>query len=350
MLSFVLAAAAALQPAQSPSAPAASSQAAPTRETLQRMCSAAGALGYPFGAPGAPHSTRLENMLGLAVELGQEFEPFARAQITATPWSGRLAFVTYQIESSDAAAEAPELIEALAAAAEEAGWRRNAEMEDPANLSLETIPVSGERVFEVSEDGRVVASIATDLGGLTLTCGHKTLIRSLIDEGFGELPPGTPRPQPTALPAATNRSPGDCERPEVQQEMLTIAGGRPADAIGPLLHRASYAERLTQWKLWRLRASGRVSQERLGQIARTALQSASPGGDPLAGFALFPEMFGAIDRLTALAKDRDAAAACRASVELVDIFERMEEISGAQWRAIDAAIEAEARRHGISLD
>lgn len=333
-------------------ADAAAASPVPPREVLERMCNAQGAMAHAFGDTDVPFSNKLENLLGLRSPLAAHFAPFEEVEMQATPWSGRLAFVQYSIPTRGAESTAREasLIDALSRAAAEAGWRRLPEMEDFENLPLYLMGLGGERFYEVSDDGQVVASLAGGMGAVTLSCGHKALLRSNAEEALGELPAGTPRPQPPAIPAAMPFAAADCDRPEVQREMLAIVDGRASNPIARLLYRASYAERLSQWKMWRLRGSGRVSRDRLLALSMGALESGSPRGDPLAAFALFSELLDVLQRLADQTEAQQPPAACRTSFELVDVFERMEAITGAQWRAMDVALDGEARRLGVSLD
>jgi hypothetical protein len=210
--------------------------------------------------------------------------------------------------------------------------------------------VLGTRVYELPGAVPLIAGFGRLFGSFTLSCGHKDLLRANAEEAIGELPPGTPRPQPPAMPAVTERSAADCDRAEVQRELLTVVDGRASNPIALLLARASHAERLTQWKRWRLRSSGRVSSDRMMDIMLGALDQGSSGGDPMAAFSLMPRMLDALGRVGAQAEAGQSAAACRTSIELVGIFRQMEAVSAAQWRAMDAAFEAEARRLRISLD
>jgi hypothetical protein len=331
--------------------PAAAVQPAPipAREAVEQMCSAAGTAGHAFGSTGVPHSSRVENMLSPGRRVAERFAPFEMVQLQATPWSDRFAAATYEVTTLDAA-RAAALTEALSQAFEAAGWRRRPELEQIGDMPLYLVALSGDRMYELPGATPVLVGFGPGLGGFTLACGRKDLMLANAEETFGQLPPGTPRPQPPVLPSVTGRSPADCDRPEVQRELLTIIDGRANNPIALLLSRANYAERLAQWKKWRLTSSGRVSDERMMDILFGGLESGSPGGDPMAAFSLLSPMLDALQRLADEAEAGRSADACRTSLVLVGIFERMEAASAAQWRGIDAAIEAEARRVGVSLD
>lgn len=318
-------------------------------EALQVMCNASGAGAWKFGETGVPYSSRLENTLGMRVKLTPHMAPFDRAGPLATPWSGRLALVEYSGELVDEAA-ASAMLGALFAAAERAGWTRNAELEDVGGLPLYLMPLAGERVYAMPGDTDIVASFGRLGKQVTLSCGHKDLLKANAREAFGELPAGTPRPVAPELKLTSASSAADCDRPEVQREMLTVMDGRANEVMSQMMRRIKHTERLTEWKKWKLESSGKVGKDRLLQLTLDALDAASPGGDPLAGFALFPELLAVMDRLAAQAQGGDTAAACRSSFDMAAVFRKMESVSSGQWRALDAALEAEAKKVGVALD
>ena len=341
---FALVGALLSQPAPAPAPPA-----LPDTEALQHMCRDGGAMDYAFGDTGVPNSSRIENSLGFGWKLGAGFRPFEKAQALATPWSNRLVQVSYNAGIKNEA-EGRRAVEALVRAAEGAGWQRKAEWDDSGQLPLYLLPIAGDAVFELPGGGGIIASFGWALGELTMSCGQNALLRANAEEAFGRLPEGTPRPQPPALKLQPAFVAEDCGRPEVQEEMLSILEGRPNGAIGKLLHAASYSERLHQWKSWKLQSSGKVSDERMMKLALAALETGSPGGDPMAGFALFPKLFDAFGRLVEEAEAGDRAAACRTSFDLLGVYKEMELVAARQWKTMDAAIEAEARKVGVSLD
>jgi hypothetical protein len=318
-------------------------------EALRVMCNPEGAGAWRFGETGVPYSSRLENSLGMRVKLTPHLAPFDQARPLATPWSARLAQVEYSAEMPQES-EAAGAFDALVAAAERAGWTRQVEMEDAGRLPIYLLPLAGDRVYELPGDAKVVASFGRLGKQVTLSCGHKDLLKANASEAFGELPPGTPRPQAPPLKLTAAASPADCERPEVQREMLTVMDGRANQVMSQMLRRISHDERLIEWKRWKLQSSGTVGKERMLDIMAAALEAGSPGGNALAGFALFPDLLATLERMAGQAQAGDAASACRSSFDMVAIFRKMEATSSRQWAAMDAALEAEARKVGVSLD
>jgi hypothetical protein len=317
-------------------------------EALQVMCNPSGAGAWRFGETGVPYSSRLENSLGMRVKLTPHMAPFDQARPLATPWSGRLAQVQYSAELAQDA-DASAALKALVAAAERAGWTRSAEMEDAGRLPIYLLPLAGDLVYELPGDAKVVASLGRLGKQVTLSCGHKDLLQANAREALGELPPGTPRPQALPLQLMNAASPADCERPEVQREMLTVMDGRANELMSQMLRRISHDERLIEWKRWKLESSGKVGKARMLEIMAGALEAGSPGGDALAGFALFPDLLATLERLTGQAQSGDASGACRSSFDMVGILRKMEAVSSRQWAAMDAALEAEAQKVGVSL-
>ena len=342
MMHFLMAAAAALQPAAGAEA---TTLNPPTAQAIEAMCSDAGTLGYAFGAKGVPRSSKLEMMLG-GHELDARFAPFTRAETHATPWSGRLAFATYTVRHAEGAPTRP-MLDALSAAFEGRGWRRNAELEDIGKVPMYLMPIAGERVYELPESG-LIAGFGSALGEFTLTCGHKGLIRENADEAFGKLPPGTPRPEAPPPPPPTAYRAEDCDRAEVQEEMLRLTEGAASAPLAEVLQRATYAERLSQWKIWRLRSSGRVSEDAMMKMLLGSLDGA--GGDPLAAFAMLEPLLETLATFGEQIEAKDRAGACRTSFKVNEVFRKIETTTAAQWKAMDAAVEREAKRVGVSLD
>jgi hypothetical protein len=223
-------------------------------------------------------------------------------------------------------------------------------MEDAGALPIYLLPLAGDRVYELPGDAKVVASFGRLGKQVTMSCGHKGLLHANVREAFGELPAGTPRPQAPPLQLTKAASPADCDQPEVQREMLTIMDGRANEVMSQMLRRISHDERLIEWKRWKLASSGKVGKERMLEIMAAALAAGSPGGDALAGFALIPDLLATLEKLVGQAQAGDASAACRSSFDMVAIFRKMEGTSARQWAAMDAALEAEARKVGVSLD
>lgn len=320
----------------------------PDAATLQLMCHPGGALDHGFGDTDVPYGSRIERDLGLGLELPAAYRPFETAQPLATAWSGKLAQIDYKVRV-DSEEEGRRAVEALSRAAEQAGWTRKREWTDVGDMPLYLLPLGGDAVYELPGGG-VFASFGWSPGELTMACGQDALLRTHAREAFGDLPEGTPRPQPPALNHKADYIAEDCVRPEIQAEALTVMEGRPDALLGRLMQAANYAGRLNQWKMWKLGSSGKVSEARLMELAMAGLESGSPGGDPLAAWSLFPQLLEVLERIATQAEAGEREAACRTSIEMLGIFRQMEEVSAGQWRAMDAAIEREAQRVGVSLD
>lgn len=324
--------------------------APPQSPRLERLCHPAGSFDHRFGDVGVRGSSRLENSLGAGPELPAEAAPFTRTSALATPWSERLAQVGYELDA-DSDEQAEYFLLLMEQAAKEVGWKPAADLQDPGKVPIYLMAAAGDRTFVLPGIDGVLASFSRLGRTIMVTCAHKGLLRENAEEALGKLPVGTPRPDaPPPLAVPDGHTAADCGRVDVQREMLTLLDGRANEPLARVLRRANQAERLTQWKQWKLQSSGKVDSERLLALTVKAAESGSPGGDILAAFSIFPEMLAAMERLAAEADAGQREAACRSAFKFVGILQEAEKITTRQWAALNTALDAEARRVGVKLE
>lgn len=337
--------------AQSPESP----EPIPSGAALDRMCSPQGAMQFAFGQHGVPGSSKIESMMERKFKLPAPLAPFTHAMPRSTEWSDQFMEMTYSVRIAKAEeARATGLMDRLAKALEAQGWTRLdiAEGQEPMYL----VGYSGQYAFsrplpEPGERKRVVLSLGYDLGALTLACGRDDLLFAHAGEVFGKLPPGTPRPTvpDIALPAISTAA--DCNSPDLQQQTLALFADGGADRFtGVMLARTGYRDRLTMWMLWRLDSSGKISTDRLLEVSMSALSKASPGGNPFAAMELIDEIFPIIDQMKKAEDSKDAAQMCRSLIPFHALMLKADAITLKQTQATQAALSAEAKRLGISLD
>ncbi len=323
----------------------------PDATALDRLCSPRGTMQFAFGETGVPGSSKLEATLGHGFDLPPGFGAFVSAQPRATEWSGQLMEMTYSVKlpQSQAAGYTAQLAEALAAA----GWTPADMPEGQQPLYL--MGYGGGRTFQkpVTEEAttRVLAHLDYLLGELTLSCGRDDLLRRHAGEAFGELPPGTPRPSVPEVALPPVQTAADCNDPARLEAVASSMNDRSADSfIGAMLARTTWRDRLTTWMTWKLETSGKIDKRRMLTLLMNSAGKASPGGNLFATIQMLPELFDKIEMLAVAEKIGDRAGYCRGIVDFRGWIARVDGITLRQTQATQAALAAEAKRLGVSLD
>ena len=328
----------------------------PAPAVLERMCSPAGAMQFAFGQTGVPGSSKLEVTLRSGgFRLPAALAPFRSAQPRSTEWSARFMEMTYSAPLPPGDAAGADALKArIAAALAAAGWERIPLSAEDAPLYLMAYgsdTVLARPAGEGTPPGRVLLSLDFDRDRLTMTCGRDDLLRAHAEEAFGKLPPGTPRPVVPTIAIPATASPADCDRSEVQaQTAALLAEGITDRFMADMLARTTWRDRLTTWMVWKLRESGKVSSDRLIRLTLSATGKASPGGDPFAALAMIEEMFPLLKTLGEAEKSGDATALCRAMIPFQAWITKVDAITLKQTEGAQAALAAEAKRLGVSLD
>lgn len=345
--------AAAAQPADR--TPATSALATLPAET---MCNIDGAIGYKFGATNGPPQLFMPGMTSL--RLAPRFAPFERAGIDSTMWSNRIYQATYvmQLPGKEAALAA---IQQLAARFQELGWTadRGVSDEDAAARSLfltYRAPGAGEvhlywpagTVGADRKDG-VRVQLTQLAGEVTLSCISIPLFLDHVNEALGNLPPGTPKPVEPSLPLPKEVDVSTCADQAKRDAFLAT---RPEDnaLMRHTMERAKFRERLVTWKLDRLKKSGKLSREEVTKLLFSGLSDPKAQSGMAAGLGLIGGMMDDVEQVMRAEKGKDDVAACRALIGMTARFEKIGPAVDPQWKAIEAAIDKEAVRLGVSLD
>lgn len=327
----------------------------PSVAALARMCSVDGAMQFRFGQAGVPGASKLESMLQRGYKLPAALAPFAKAQPRSTEWSDRFMEMTYSVTlSKDPDARAQDLMDRIGLALEGSGW--SVLEVSPEDAPIYLIVYSGSHAFTrpVTVDGketRVLLALNHDFGELSLTCGRDDLLLTHAQEAFGKLPPGTPRPKVPEIAVPTVRSEADCADPALPGEVQALLAEGKADSFtAAMLARTTYRDRLSTWMLWKLDSSGKISTDQLLKLSFSSLGGASPGGNPFAALKMVEEMFPIIEQLDKAAKAQDPAAVCRSLIPFHAWITKVDGITLKQTQAMQAALTAEAKKLGVSLD
>lgn len=335
--------------------PLVSEEPIPSAGALARMCSVEGAMQFKFGQNGVPGSSKIEHMLERGFKLPPALAPFAKAQPRSTQWSDRFMEMTYRVEmpkAEDLRAQA--LIDRIGAALEGSGW---SVLElTPEDAPLYLIGYAGSHAFTrpVTVEGKetsVLLALSHDFGELSLTCGRDDLLLAHANEAFGKLPPGTPRPKLPEIAVPQVRSEAECADPARLAEIDALLVDGKADRFtAAMLGRTSYRDRLTTWMMWKLESSGKIGPDRLLKIGLSSLSSASPGGNPFAALAMIEEMFPIVGAMDKAARAQDRTAMCRSLIPFQAWMTKVDAITLKQSEGVQASLQAEATRLGISLD
>jgi hypothetical protein len=177
------------------------------------------------------------------------------------------------------------------------------------------------------------------------------LLRVHAGEALGDLPPGTPRPVPPVAPPPAALNPAICATPEGRAEIDKVFSRRTPGALLKYVgERNNYGDRLVAWKADRLKKSGKVSDQRMMTLMVSGMTGGSPNGNPLAAFDELTRMFDQIKLATERSKAGELVGECEAIVGMFKSLEEIGRVNGAQWKAMDKALDAEAKRVGVSWE
>lgn len=324
---------------------------------LSRMCSANGAMQYEWGQTGVPLSSRIMETLDMSFVLPGRMAPFEEARPRSTPWSDRMAWMSYWVavgRGDDVEAGYHAFVDGLAPTIAEEGWQ-------PITLDMDELPIGlmayyGDYVFEreiEAESGqqRQMLSISYSMGDVSLTCGVADITMDMVGEAFGQLPDGTPRPEQDEIPLPPRFGAQQCGDPNFTAQIWDQSDTSPATTyLSALLRRQDYYSRLVQWLGWKLDESGQFTPEEIIGLMM--------GSDGASGFA--SAMLGAMDSFgealevsKAMWDTREAgdrAGFCLATIRMQDLIVKFDEAGRQGNSAAITALERAAREKGISLD
>jgi len=260
----------------------------PAPEALQWMCHADGAGEFKFGQVAVPGSTALEGGLFSGLELPESTrhftQPFTVASPNATKWSNRLDEVYFSAASPDDRRLADAQVEAIGNALERMGWASIPSLVVGPNEPIHARAYSEGRLFERPVDGvagrtRLLLNVRHSHGELVIICGREDLLRVDDEEIVGHLAPGTPRPLMPELDIPQVGGPADCKQPEILASIAHLVAlgtdGRSmvvADrhVMAMMVARTSYWDRLSEWMLWKIEESDKLSPDKFRALREKA--------------------------------------------------------------------------------
>ena len=324
-----------------------------TAAVLGRMCSAKGAMQYEWGQTGVPLSSRIMETLGLSMNLPETLAPFEKARPRSTPWSDKLAWMSYWVvvgQGDDVQAGYEDFMAGLLPLIEEEGWQ-------PVPGGSEELPIAygafvGDHVFDRHVDNgkgaeRQFLSISKFMGQVDLTCGSASLSMQNAEEAFGKLPDGTPRPVRDEIDLPPRYGEQACGDPNFAQQVFDQGKASPPSAyLSALLRRQDYSSRLVQWMSWKIEQSGTMSEQETlsllmgGNVSNSMMSALENIG------AIIPASQALWD--TRAANDRPGY--CVAVVRMQDLIARIDDAGTEMNAAAIQALEQAATRKGVSLD
>lgn len=334
--------------AQSPAPTAAAVATIP----LDRLCSAEGALDLRFGdrVDGAQKGNQSEPLLR---ELDALLLPFDYAELGYSRYSQKLSTIGYlaTFSSADAASEAAEI---LVDKAQALNWNLVAQPRDVEGLFEYSFSSKPEQADPVASD-ETMLSISVDEASVSIRCENAALATVQLNEAFGKMPVGMPKPQLVDYQASISSfTENDCDDPAKRSAFeADISAGNKA-VFSPNWSRLTFEEDLVNWKIMKLTSSGKTDFDRInGQII--GLFDNTDSKETMESSMRILEDFG--DELESL-DSQDIAATCRATLKMLkrseDISAPRFEVKGdaitPQWQATHEMLDKEAKRLGVSFD
>lgn len=303
------------------------------------LCNAQGSLDHRFGDTSAPPA--LMASMAPRETLPAEFAPFTEMTLSSTKYSNKL--VSAEFTAEFASAEAAEAARAQVAA----GYRALGWVEQPIEGNYSTNLFLGE-----AESPKLAQVELLTMGNaLTMKCSNVALEAEFASEAMGRLPPGTPRPVAPVVPRPEALDVARCATPAGRAEILAKGRGAGTDPLSAYIGtRMQYRERLVEWKTDRLRRSGKVSADRLATIALEALDQPMIAENMGKSMEVLTGMIEDLGKVAELEKAGDQQGACAAVIRMVGRLPEIEKVVDPQWDAIEAMLDAEAARIGVSFD
>ena len=312
---------------------------------IEQLCPQIGLNGFRLGAVEA--SAHWADLAGIEA---QAPAPLDNASLLYTAWSNRLAAITWDGPGFDGMENFP-WAEGIAERLEGAGWVLHGEGDslfEPAEYRKEIATADGPRTFAVT--------FASN-GNFELTCGDAALLDLSAAEAVGDLPDGSPRPLPPpagwageadawlarfdcADPAFIAQFAGMSELDETAAIVVARIGEPPAMA-----REGDYQRRLATWLAWKIRGSGKLSDEEFRALEERAVTY--DRDEAQEDFAAF------ITAAAALIEAResgDGVSRCTAAHGLFADARASGEREAARTARANAIRMAEARKLGIAID
>lgn len=317
----------------------------PDAAQVEQLCPQIGNNGFELGAveTGAQWSALH------AIE-AQAPAPLSDASLVYTSWSNRLAAIRWEGPGFEGM-EHFAWLDGVSQGLEAAGWQLHGEGDglfEAVEYRKAIATADGQRTFAVQ---------LTNNGNFALTCGDVALLDLSAAEAVGDLAAGSPRPVPPPPEWATEADNWlarfDCTDPAWIEQFAAMAeldeaGGIVVARIGEppaLAAEGDYQRRLAKWLVWKIKGSGKLSDEDFWALEERAVTY---------NFEESQEDFAAfITAAASLIEARDSgdgASRCKAAHGLFADTRASGEREAIRTARANAIRIEEARKLGIAVD
>lgn len=303
-------------------------------------------------ALGKTEEEQAASALALFESPGEARAPFTSGSGVYTPWSRRLAGLSWEseLEYGDHMEDwRVALAETLAAN----GWEQREDTTFGAGPGWSALAF--EKTEIVGGNERTLVFRFDTFDKYSVDCGEADMLALYQREVGGELEPGSPRPVDPGPPASETEylARFDCADPEVVARFAAagstevagpyagtlISGDMPYDA------QEQYEQRLGTWLGWMLLASGKISDEDFFELTREADDVVELDFE-----ANLMGMIGSLENSFKGLEENDGARACTGYRTMLESGIAATKASYNRHRRINAAMIAEAGRLGIDID
>ncbi len=332
---------------------------------LTEMCSKDGALGKTFGATNIIEPTNY--LRHVDVPLDGRFAPATIAQMGASKYSNHFFTVSYELDfgSEKAAGLA---FDRLTGRIDKSTWFKLDDVLDGQAVQntdgLAAIGGFKDAIFYnnksiLTDDGSdsrkpddVSLSVSAMGNSLHISCENMFYGKKHMDEAFGMMPVGSPRPVFTATVVEPFLA-SDCDDPSKLKRRMEMVENGDLVSNAPDFARVQYEERLSDWKIMKLVSSGKITYDAITEKVIGLLDDPETMKTMEDGMALMDDMFKALEGVD----ENDVRAVCLAFQKFTAKSKpAIAPVAGAtgdavtpQWRLTHQMLDKEAKRLGVSF-
>ena len=316
---------------------------------IESLCPTAAGTAFVIGASEADQPAAAMELLR---NPGDKRAPFSAGSIVYTPWSKRVAGLSWEsdLEYGDRSQEWNDVV---TASLEEDGWSRRSDTEFGSSPDWDA--VAYEKAFFHDGNERTLIFRLYTSGRYAADCGDADMLALYQREVVGDLEPGSPRPIDPGAPIeeAVFFARFDCQKPELitafgKAGSVAVAGPLAESLISddlPYEAQEDYEQRLGKWLEWKLLNSGKIEPEEIDSLYREA--------DPGMGMPFeenFFEMVGGMEAVFEGLEEEDGAKTCSGYRSVLQNGIDTTKAQAERYRRLNAALIAQANRLGIDID
>lgn len=299
------------------------------------LCTSEGALGHRFGEPRAAGG-RIGAVNSQFVSPAPEFAPFEEAELVYTARSQVLHSIV-GIATFDSPEAAEAAVDEIAAAAE-----RDPRFVENSDGGLATLVL----FTDEAEDRGLRIEVGTLGRNLDFMCIDAALRARTFNELAGRDPLSRERPTAPELDLPPAPAAEVCEMPEPRAALLRGLEGSMQSMLAYGQESQRYGEHLATYKAIQMVERGIWAEDERADFELTAALDPAVMRSMTEGINEVGEFMDALIAVDAAREQGDDAGACDAAVTALALARGLSERNEAQWRAIAARYDDEARRRG----